>query len=73
MKKIQKNNPVQPPKITPHICHHTYCSKMANKGINPKTMQYLMGHSDIGITLNIYTHTTLENVFNEVQRAEQIT
>ena len=27
----------------------------------PKTLQYLMGHSDIGVTLNIYTHLELED------------
>ena len=43
---------VQLPKITPHVCRHTYCSNMAKAGMNPKTLQYLMGHSDIGVTLN---------------------
>ena len=47
--------------ITPHICRHTYCSNMAKSGMNPKTLQYLMGHSDIGVTLNTYTHLCLED------------
>lgn len=42
----------QLPKITPHVCRHTYCSNMAKSGMNPKTLQYLMGHADIGVTLN---------------------
>ena len=56
---VEKHNKiyrVQLPKITPHICRHTFCSNMAKSGINPKTLQYLMGHSDIGVTLNTYTH-----------------
>ena len=32
--------------ITPHVCRHTYCSNMAKSGMNPKALQYLMGHSD---------------------------
>ncbi len=44
---------VQMPNITPHVCRHTYCSNQAKAGMNPKTLQYLMGHSDIGVTLNI--------------------
>lgn len=40
---------VQMPNITPHICRHTYYSNMAKSGMNPKTLQYLMGHSDIGV------------------------
>lgn len=38
---------VQMPNITPRVCRHTYCSNMAKSGMNPKTLQYLMGHSDI--------------------------
>ena len=52
---------VQMPKITPHVCRHTYCSNMAKSGMNPKTLQYLMGHSDIGVTLNVYTHMGLDD------------
>lgn len=29
---------VQLPKITPHVCRHTYCSNMAKSGMNPKTL-----------------------------------
>ena len=36
---------VQIPNITPLVCRHTYCSNMAKAGMNPKTLQYLMGHS----------------------------
>ena len=42
--------------ITPHICRHTYFSNQAKAGMNPKTLQYLMGHSEIGVTLDVYTH-----------------
>lgn len=45
------------PKITPHICRHTYCSNMIKAGVNPKVVQYLMGHSSSEITLNIYTYS----------------
>ena len=40
------------PSITPHVCRYTYCNNQAKAGMNPKTLQYLMGHSDIGITMN---------------------
>ena len=58
---------VQLPKITPHVCRHTYCSNMAKSGMNPKTLQYLMGHSDIGVTLNTYTHLGLEDAKEELE------
>ena len=60
------------PNITPHVCRHTYCSNMAKSGMNPKTLQYLMGHSDIGVTLNIYTHLGLEDAEDELKRLEDL-
>lgn len=57
---------VQMPKITPHVCRHTYCTNMAKSGMSPKTLQYLMGHSDIGITMNVYTHLGLNDAKDEM-------
>ena len=56
------------PKTTPHVCRHTFCSNMAKSGMNPKTLQYLMGHSDIGVTLNTYTHVQYDDVETEMKR-----
>lgn len=62
---------VQMPKITPHICRHTFCSRMAAARMNPKTLQYIMGHSDISVTLNTYTHLGFEDAKQEVQRISE--
>lgn len=62
----------QMPIITPHVCRHTYCSNMAKSGMNPKTLQYLMGHSDISVTLNTYTHLKLEDAKEEVKRITKL-
>ena len=62
---------VQMPKVTPHVCRHTYCSHMASSGFNPKHLQYLMGHSDIGVTLNTYTHVDFDNVEKEVKELKK--
>lgn len=59
---------IQMPKITPHVCRHTFCSKMAKSGMNPKTLQYIMGHSDISVTLNTYTHVNFEDAKDEMRR-----
>lgn len=60
------------PSITPHVCRHTYCSNMAKAGMNPKTLQYLMGHSEIGVTMNTYTHLGLEDAQDELRRMEEL-
>lgn len=63
---------VQIPNITPHVCRHTYCSNMARAGMNPKTLQYLMGHSDISITMNTYTHLGLDDAKDEMIRLKEL-
>ena len=59
---------MQMPKVTPHVCRHTYCSNMAKSGMNPKTLQYLMGHSDISVTLNVYAHVNFDDAKEELVR-----
>lgn len=63
---------IQLPKITPHICRHTFCSNMAKSGMNPKTLQYIMGHSDISVTLNTYTHVQFEDAKEEFDRVMEV-
>lgn len=63
---------VQMPKVTPHVCRHTFCSNMAKSGMNPKTLQYIMGHSDIGVTLNTYTHVQYEDAEKEMNKILEV-
>ena len=68
---VEKHNNIyklQLPHITPHICRHTYCSNMAKSGMYPKVLQYLMGHADIGVTMNTYTHLGIEVAREELMR-----
>ena len=57
------------PSITPHVLRHTFCTEMANSGIDLKSLQYLMGHSDAGATLNVYTHASYEAAENAMRKA----
>jgi site-specific recombinase XerD len=68
VKKYNSIYKVELPKITPHVCRHTYCTNMVKRGVSVKTLQYLMGHADIQTTLNIYTHLKLEDAENELEQ-----
>jgi integrase len=68
VEKYNRTYRIQLPKITPHVCRHTYCSNMAKSGMNPKVLQYLMGHSDISVTLNTYTHLKLDDAKEEMEK-----
>ncbi len=59
---------IQMPKVTPHVCRHTFCSRMASARMNPKSLQYIMGHSDISVTLNTYTHLGFDDALEEMTR-----
>lgn len=41
-------------------------------GMNPKTLQYLMGHSDISVIMNTYTHLGLEDAAAEMKQLEDV-
>jgi integrase len=44
-----------------HILRHTHASMLIQNGVTPKDVQKRLGHSNISITLNTYTHTTEES------------
>ena len=72
VEKYNKIYRVQLPKITPHVCRHTFCTNMAKRGISVETLKYIMGHTDISVTLNVYTHLKLEDAEKEIKRLENV-
>ena len=65
-RKIHPNDPL--PQITPHVLRHTFCTNMANAGMDVKNLQYLMGHSTVAITLDVYTHTNYNQVAEQMAK-----
>lgn len=57
-----------PISVTPHTMRHTFCTNMANAGMNPKALQYIMGHSSVSMTLNYYSHTSYDAAKEEMKR-----
>ena len=69
LEKYKKLFPNKPPIIvTPHVLRHTFCTNMINAGMDAKRLQYLMGHSDVSTTLNIYTHMGYEKASEQMLR-----
>ena len=66
VQRYNKTHAEQLPKISPHVLRHTFCTRLASKNMNPKSLQYIMGHADINITLNLYSHVSLDAVKAEV-------
>ena len=50
-----------------HVLRHTFATRCIEAGMKPKTLQMLLGHSNIGITMNLYVHTTEEEKLKEIE------
>ena len=67
LKKYNSLHPDRPlPHITPHVYRHTFCTNMVNAGMDVKVLQYIMGHSEIDVTMNVYTHMTYERAASQM-------
>lgn len=60
-----KEREVQLPPITPHTLRHTACTRMSESGMNLKVIQYMMGHHDMRMTVEVYDHADIERVKRE--------
>ncbi len=55
-----------------HVLRHTFATRCIEAGMKPKTLQMILGHSNIGITMNLYVHVTDEEKEKEVQSVEKM-
>ena len=57
------------PPSSSHTFRHTGCTRLGENNVNPKVMQYVMGHSDAQITMNVYNHIAEKShVENEMSK-----
>lgn len=53
-------------RFTVHVLRHTFATRCVESGMKPKTLQTIMGHSTISVTMDLYVHTTDDEMFNEM-------
>lgn len=58
-------------KITPHTLRHTFATRAFEKGMKPKTVQEILGHSSLSMTMDLYTHVTEETKVEEMKKLER--
>ena len=72
MSKYKKLHPNETmPHVTPHVLRHTFCTNMVNKGMDIKSLQYVMGHANISITLDVYTHSNYERAAEQFKKISE--
>lgn len=59
-------------KITPHTLRHSFATRAFENGLAPKTVQELLGHSTINLTMNLYTHVTQDIKVREMEKLYHI-
>lgn len=68
LRKICEKANISP--ISMHILRHTFATRCIEAGMQPKTLQVILGHSSIDVTMDIYVHV-MENTKNkEMKRVE---
>ena len=50
-----------------HVLRHTFATRCIEAGMRPKTLQKILGHSNIGITMNLYVHITEDEKHKEIE------
>lgn len=55
------------PRFSMHVLRHTFATRCIEGGMRPKTLQKILGHSNIGITMNLYVHVTDEEKMKEIE------
>ena len=70
LNSILKSLGIEPMKF--HALRHTYATRLFEANVPPKTVQVLMGHSDIGVTMNTYTHIGYDDAKEELERMTKV-
>ena len=67
--KYNKTHDDQLPYMTPHTLRHTFCTTSIAKGMDPKSVQYILGHSSPDMTMKVYSHARYSDVRAAFERA----
>lgn len=55
-----------------HALRHTFATRCIEAGMKPKTLQMILGHSNIGTTMNLYVHITDDEKSKEIKSVESM-
>lgn len=70
--KYNQLHPDTPIFVTPHILRHTFATNKVAEKMDIKSLQYVMGHSNSSLTLDVYAHADFEQIVKEMNRTSQI-
>lgn len=59
--------------LSMHTLRHTFATRCIESGMRPKTLQKILGHSTLNLTMNLYVHVTDETLVTEMEKFESMT
>lgn len=57
--------------ISAHILRHTASTRLAESGLEPKVLQYIMGHANVSVTLDVYTHLDFTKIQEKMEAVQE--
>ncbi len=71
MKSIKSREPELLPPVSAHILRHTACTRLAESGLEPKVLQYIMEHANVSVTLDVYTHLDFTKIQEKMEAVQE--
>lgn len=68
----EEREPILIPDFTFHVLRHTFCTRMAEDGMDVKVLQEIMGHSNIAVTMQVYNHVSDDRAINEMNKIQNV-
>lgn len=59
------------PHVSAHILRHTACTRLAESGHEPKVLQYIMGHANVSVTLDVYTYLDFTKIQEKMKAVQE--
>ncbi len=56
------------PPINYHALRHTFATRCIQAGVDVKSLSEILGHSNVGITLNTYVHSSMEMKRSQIEK-----
>lgn len=70
-RRIQKEHP-EFERFSPHCFRHTFATRAIENGMQPKSVQKLLGHGSLQLTMDLYCHVTDDTLFDEMRKMEAV-
>ena len=71
MKSIKNRETELLPPVSAHILRHTACTRLVESWLESKVLQYIMGHANVSVTLDVYTHLDFTKIQEKMEAVQE--